>query len=103
MAIAHMISIINALAYGVIPIGIWWIVVRFPALRLALLGLFIHMSLVCLRSALRVTHPYSVLWDWSDIHTATAVLSASCFGWTIGRTWWRERFRQRAATPGSEF
>lgn len=88
MAAAYLIAVVNAVAYGIIPIGLWWIITHYPSLRITLLGLFLHMSVVCVKSALRVTHPYSQLWDWSNIHTATAVLSAGCLMWTVGRWLW---------------
>lgn len=91
MAGAQLVAIINAVAYGVIPFGLWWLIIHYPALRIKLVGLFIHMLIVCARTALRATYPASALWDWSDIHTVTAILSALCFIVGIGRVWWLRR------------
>ena len=87
-----LIPVITAIAYGVIPLGLWWVILHYPSLRVKLLGLFAHMLVVCVRSALRVTWPESVFWGWGEVHTVTAILSAICFIAGIGRQW-RQRKR----------
>jgi hypothetical protein len=78
MAIAQIIAAINIVAYGVIPLGLWWVIIHYKPTRLALSGLFVHMVIVCGRTAIRTFYPDSIFWDWNDLHTATAAISAVC-------------------------
>jgi hypothetical protein len=78
MALSQIIGITNIVAYGVIPLGLWWIIIHYRPLRLKMAGLFVHMIFVCVRTAMRAAVPESVFWDWNDLHTATAALGAVC-------------------------
>lgn len=69
--------IVNASAYGLIPIGLLWIIAHYRFLTVALFGLFLHMAVVSVRTALMAVQ-VAVTVDWPDIHLTTAALSAVC-------------------------
>ena len=78
--------IANALAYGLIPIGLWWIIIHYRTLRIPLFGLFVHMAVVSVRAALLV-HPVPIEINWDAIHLFTAALSAGCLIYGVVKMW----------------
>lgn len=82
-----ILNVVNIVAYGLIPIGLFWIIIHYPSLRVLLFGLFVHMLIVMVRTTLRTVYPETAGWDWHDIHLTTATFSALAFAFGIWRGW----------------
>lgn len=77
----NILIAMGAIGYGLIPIGLIRMWFHYPALRLKLSGITVHMALVSFKAAALAIAPYTVAWDWSDLHRVTAAVAGFCFMW----------------------
>ena len=67
----------TAITYSIMALGLGYMCLHWRWLVLSPVGgTFVHMVVVSFRSAASAVHPESADWDWTDIHRATALLSA---------------------------
>ena len=75
----NILITIGAIGYGIIPIGLIRMWFHYPTLRIKLSGITVHMAFVSFKAAALAIAPYTVAWDWSDLHRVTAAIAAVCF------------------------
>jgi hypothetical protein len=76
--VAPTLLILGQIGYGLIPIGLLWTIFYYPDVRYRLMGIFLHMLVVAIKQALLVAYPQLIMFDWIDIHRATAILAGLC-------------------------
>lgn len=86
----NILITIGAIGYGIIPIGLIRMWFHYPTLRIKLSGITVHMVLVSFKAAALAIAPYTVAWDWSDLHRVTAAIAAVCFIYGM----WEQRNRK---------